>query len=167
MKNEVKVVKTPSLLLTAAGHHQLQKELSVLQKVRLKEIMQKMIAALESEHALLGNTAYEQALAEKEMLDFRIAEIEDILHKARVVKAKRLDRVGVGATITLRVEGELESYTLVSSVEVDARSGRISYESPLGAALLGKAENEPVVVSVPSGKLVYQVVKIDYLNSAI
>jgi len=146
-------------VLTPQGYEKVKNELSFLKEVRLRDILDKLSAALESERALLGNTAYEQAFNEKELVESRIDELSRLLPEATVsLTAGNSEQVGYGSTVSLQIDGDVEVYTVVNSLEVE--SGKISHESPLGKGLLGRSVGSEVVVEVPAGKLIYKILKI-------
>ncbi len=94
------------------------------------------------------------------MVETRIAEIEDILMNAEEIVAKSTDKVHLGSTVELKSDAKTSVYTLVGPVEADPLEGKISDESPIGVALMGKAVGEKVTITTPKGSITYSVVAI-------
>jgi transcription elongation factor GreA len=100
------------------------------------------------------NPEYEQAKEEVGLLDSRIYELEEMIGRAQIITESHSSVVGPGSTIeVLADDGESETYHLVGAVESDPATGRISVESPVGRALVGKRKGDKVTVSVPAGTL--------------
>ncbi len=149
--------------LSAERLQELKEELTYLKTVREKEVADQIKEA-RSFGDLSENSEYDEAKNEQGKLYSRIAEIETILANHVVIEEQTggNDQVRLGSTITvLDVEfGEKETYQVVGSQEADPMNGRISEESPLGKALLGKVVGEDVVVEAPAGTIHYQIVEI-------
>lgn len=149
--------------LTREGYEKLQKELVFLQTTRRREIAE----ALEKARAhgdLRENAEYDAAKNEQGLLEKRIAELSDTLSSATILDDADIDtsRVYLGATVTLfdlKNNRELQ-YLLVSKEEANLREGKISAESPIGEALIGKSIDDEVEITVPAGILHYKIVKI-------
>ena len=153
---------TKSVPLTKEGLEKLQKELEHLLTVRRAELAQRIHDAKE----LVGaqNTPeYEDARNEQAFVEGRILELENVIQNAVIIEeAHDRQRVSLGATVTvLNHKGQREQYTIVGSAEADPKAGRISNESPVGAALLGKAVGDEVLVNAPAGTLRWTIVQID------
>jgi transcription elongation factor GreA len=145
--------------ITAAGKLDLEKELEEL-KARRGEVAQK-IADARDYGDLSENAEYAEARNEQGQLEGRISEIEDILQNASIIKARASNNVGVGSKVTLKhTSGKKVDYTVVGSVEADPLEGKISDESPIGQALLGRKVGEKVSIKTPSGETSYSVVAI-------
>ncbi len=144
--------------LTAAGKVDLEKELAEL-KSRRSVIAQK-IADARDYGDLSENSEYSAARDEQGQVEGRIAEIEEILQNASLIKAKSNTKVDIGTTVELQVGSKKVSYTVVGSVEADPLEGRISNESPIGRALMGKKVGEDVAIKTPSGSVEYKVVSL-------
>jgi len=155
-----KTTRNDEILLTAEGLKKLQEEYSYLTNVKRREIMSRLSSAIEQETSTVGNTAYDQVLEEREMLESRLSELTNMLSLARVTAEAAHSSVVVGAIVTVEVEGDRETYTVVGSAEVDGSVGKISYESPLGGSLLGKTVGETIVIEVPAGMLTYKILDI-------
>lgn len=112
---------------------------------------------------LAENAEYHAAKDEQARLESRIQEIEHILNNATLITNdnKRKNEVGLGSTVELASsDNNVTTYTIVGSVEADPAEGKISDESPIGKALLGKKVGEEVVIERPAGPTTYQVKKI-------
>lgn len=153
--------KVPML---AEGHRMLEDDLK-----RLKLERPEIIDAIEEARAhgdLSENAEYHAAKERQGQVEAQIAEIEDRLSRALVIDPTTLsgERIVFGATVTLLDENDKEvRYQLVGQQEADARVGRISYNSPLGRALIGKEVGEDVEVTTPAGDRYYEVAKIEFI----
>ena len=150
-------------LLTYAGLKALEEELENLKVVRRKEVAAKIREARE-QGDLSENAEYDAAKDEQRDIETRIEEIEKILKNVEVVDEDEvdLDKINIGCTVTLydkEFEEEVE-YKIVGSTEANSLAGKISNESPLGKALLGKAVGEDVEVEAQAGVIEYTVLKI-------
>lgn len=143
--------------ITESGRAELETELTEL-KSRRGEIADK-IAEARDYGDLSENAEYDSAREEQGLVETRIAEIEDILMNAEEIKAKKSDKVHLGSTVELK-NGKTVKYTVVGSVEADPTSGKISDESPLGLALMGKAVGEKATITTPKGDTTYTIVSI-------
>ena len=115
---------------------------------------------------LSENAEYHAAKEQQGQNEAMISDIEDKLSRAQVIDPRELsgDKVVFGATVTLLDEDDKPvKYQLVGQTEADAKSGRISYNSPLGRALIGRKVDEEVEVTVPSGDRWYSVSKIEFI----
>ena len=151
-------------ILTYAGLRALEDELENLKVVRRKEVAVKIREARE-QGDLSENAEYDAAKDEQRDIETRIEEIEKILKYAEVVIEDEvdLDKISVGCVVVLydkEFEEEVE-YKIVGSTEANSLAGKISNESPLGKALLGKAIGEDVVVEAQAGVIEYTVLKIE------
>ena len=151
-------------ILTYTGLRALENELEELKVVRRKEVAQKIKEARE-QGDLSENAEYDAAKDEQRDIEARIEEIEKILKNADVVDEEEvdLDKISVGCTVLLydvEFEEEVE-YKIVGSTEANSLSGKISNESPLGKALLGKSVGDEIVVEAQAGTMEYKVLKID------
>ena len=155
------VEKVPML---EEGHRQLESELK-----RLRLERPSVVEAIEEARAhgdLSENAEYHAAKERQGQIEAMIADLEDRLSRAMVIDPTTLsgDKVVFGATVTLIDEDEKKvKYQLVGQTEADARVGRISYNSPLGRALIGRQKGEEVEVSTPSGDRYYEIAKIEFI----
>ena len=154
--------KVPML---AEGHRKLTEQVKHLKTVERPEVVQ----AIEDARAhgdLSENAEYHAAKERQGQIEAMIADIDDQLSRAMVIDPATLsgDKVVFGATVTLIDEDEKKvKYQLVGQVEADAKDGKISYNSPLGRALIGRQKGEEVEVSTPSGDRYYKIAKIEFL----
>jgi len=151
------------VLLTSEGLQKLQEELEHLKTVRRKENTAAIKRAL-SFGDLSENSEYDEAKNEQAEIEHRISEIEAMLNNAKVIDEENIDTdiVSIGSKVTVKdaEEGSEEEYLIVGSTEADPMNGKISDESPVGAALLGHRIGETVIVEAPMGKIEYLVVNI-------
>jgi len=148
------------VLLTAEGLATLKEELHELKTKRQPAVIERIRKAKEYGD-LAENAEYDDAKNEQGFVGGRIAEIEEILKKAKVVE--RGDGNGVvqlGSTVKVHLDGDTEEFTIVGAAEADPMAKRISHESPLGRALLGKKVGEKVEVDAPVSKITYTIKKI-------
>lgn len=110
---------------------------------------------------LSENTAYSEVLEEKQWMEQRIKELEETLEKAEITEEKcDIDRVSIGCAVTVKRNGNEMTFTVVPSIEADPASGKISDESPIGKALIGKKVGESFQVDSPDSKCRCTVLKI-------
>ena len=150
--------------MLAEGYEKLTATLQALRQERPK-----IVDAIEEARAhgdLSENAEYHAAKERQGQVEAQIAEIEDRVSRAQIIDPASLsgDRVVFGATVTVLDDNDnKQRYQIVGMTEADARQGRISYDSPLGRALIGKQVGEEVEVTVPSGDRFYQVKKIEFI----
>lgn len=147
--------------LTHEGYEKLQTELDYLRKVRRQEVARRLHAAL-AEGDLLENAELEAARNEQAFVEGRILELETLLGRAEIIlESESGEIVGLGSRVTI-VEGDgpPETYHIVGSAEASPSEGKISYESPLGKALMGRCVGDEVTVNAPDGTLVFRIVEI-------
>jgi transcription elongation factor GreA len=136
---------------------------------RLKAERPEVIDAIEEARAhgdLSENAEYHAAKERQGQIEAMISDIEDRLSRAQVIDPRDLsgDKIVFGATVTLVDEDEKPvKYQIVGQTEADAKSGRISYNSPLGKALIGRKVEDEIEVTVPSGDRYYVVSKIEFI----
>lgn len=144
--------------LTPEGRGRLEAELEFLQSVKRKEVAANLKSARE-DGDLSENAGYQESKREQAFLEGRIRELDSILANAQVLKAAG-DRgvVSLAARVTLAEEGcDSETYQIVGWAEADPLAGRISHESPVGAALLGKRVGDRVRVDAPGGVFYFEI----------
>jgi len=145
--------------LTKEGIAELQAELDTLIAKR-PEIADAIKTARELGD-LAENAEYQSARAEQEANDGRIAEIEHILQNVEVIKAPKGDsKVVLGSRVTLAGSGKSKEFQVVGTVEADPLNGKISDESPIGMALLGKKVGEAVEIKTPAEIMKYKIAAI-------
>ena len=125
-----------SISLTAEGKKELEKELEEL--IKNRPVISEKIATARAFGDLSENEEYSSARNEQKMAETRIQEIQDILKSAKIIKASKRDSVGLGSTVVLDMGGREVTYTLVGATEANPLEGKISNESPIGKAILGK-----------------------------
>ncbi|HTX79495.1 MAG TPA: transcription elongation factor GreA [Longilinea sp.] len=153
----------PPSFLTREGYQKLQDELDYLRSQKRQEIAVRLREAMEGGE-LIENAEYEAAKNEQAFVEGRIKELEVLLATARVISdtPAAADMVQVGSTVTIKPEdGDKEVYTIVGAAEADPAKGRISNESPLGKALLGKKCGEKIQVDAPAGAFTVKLVKVE------
>ncbi len=141
------------IFLTPEGRAKLEAELENLRTVRRAQVAERIHSAKE-EGDIMENSAYDEAKNEQAFVEGRIMTIEQMLKNAVMIDATRAsDIVGIGAYVTVMERGsrEDEVYQIVGSAEADPARGRISNESPVGRALLGKRVGEEATVKTPDG----------------
>ena len=155
------VEKMPML---AIGYEKLNTQLRTLKAERPQ-----IVDAIEEARAngdLSENAEYHAAKERQGQVEATIADLEDKLSRAQVIDPTTLsgDKIVFGATVTLLDEDEKPvRYQIVGQAEADAKMGMISYNSPLGRALIGKQVGEDIEVTVPSGEKYYSVDKIEFI----
>lgn len=146
--------------ITKEGKEKLEKELDHLKNNRRGEVRERIRNAA-AMGDLSENFDYSDAKEEQEFIERRIAEIEQTLHNAEVVDEKRSgEAVQMGSEVTLKTGSESFTVTITGPQEADPLKDKISAESPLGAALLGKAKGEKVEVETPNGTVTYAIKEI-------
>ena len=148
--------------LTEEGTEKLQEELDHLRKVRRPEVAARIQRAKELE-STVNNAEYDDAKNEQAFVEGRILHLETTFKNATVVHAEHhANKVEIGSTVIVSTaEGETDTYTIVGSDEADPVHGRISYQSPVGKALLGRRAGDDVKVSTPAGVTKLKLKEID------
>ncbi|MEI6316570.1 MAG: transcription elongation factor GreA [bacterium] len=148
--------------LTEEKRKALELELETLKTEKRKEILEALEFA-KSLGDLSENAEYHQAREEQGKLEERIASIENLLQNSEVVKKHHGGIIQVGTTVVVQKEGtkEKKTFSIVGSEEADVLSGKISNNSPLGQALIGKKKGDDAVLKSPKGEIVYTIVSIE------
>ena len=152
------------LPMLAEGHERLAAELKLLREERPR-----IVEAIEEARAhgdLSENAEYHAAKERQGQVEATIVDLEDRISRAQIIDPTTLsgDRIVFGATVTLRDDADKPiRYQIVGQTEADAKVGRISYNSPLGRALIGRKVDEEIEVTVPSGDRFYVVKKIEFI----
>lgn len=144
--------------ITEDGKQELEGELEQL-KGRRGAIADK-IAEARDYGDLSENAEYDAAREEQGLVESRIAEIEDILLNAEIIKSAGKGKVGLGSVVELKTDTKTVTYTVVGPVEADPLEGKISNESPIGVALFGKKVGDTATITTPKGEISYEIVKI-------
>lgn len=144
--------------LTKQGVSELQAELTEF-KGRLTDVID-AIKTARDQGDLSENAEYHAAKEEQERVDNRISEINHILANAEVISKRNKNSVGIGSSVVLKDNGNPITYHIVDSVEADPIESKISDESPIGKALLGKKVGEKVEIKLPVGAKTYEIKEI-------
>ena len=151
------------IFFTPESLEKIEKEIEFLKTVRRKEVADRIKVAL-GYGDLSENSEYDEAKNEQAQVEERIAKLEMMVRNAKVIDEKDLNTevVNIGSIVKLidLETNEEDEYTIVGSAEADPLEGKISNESPVGSALIGKKVDEIVEVEVPDGKIKYKVLKI-------
>lgn len=153
-------MSTDQTVLTPEGHQRAKQELSDLKNIKRKEIAGRIQDAKELGD-LSENAEYAEAKNEQSFVEGRIVELENLLKTAVVVDSPTDSTVvRVGSTVTVKGKNQEATYTIVGSNEADPSAGKISNESPLGKAFIGKRTGDSTTVTTPAGETVYTVQNI-------
>lgn len=152
-----------AVFLTREGLLKLEEELDFLKSSKRREVAERIKIAV-SYGDLSENAEYDAAKDEQAFVESRIVTLEKMMRNVRIIDPESEDRntVSIGVTVKLKdyETGELEVYMIVGSTEADPDAGKISNESPIGAALLGRSVGEKVTVNTPSGSLEFEIIEI-------
>jgi len=158
------MASTERMPMLAEGYEQLIRELKALREERPR-----IVEAIEEARAhgdLSENAEYHAAKERQGQVEASIGDLEDRVSRAQIIDPASLsgDRIVFGATVTLLDDkGKPIRYQIVGQTEADAKVGRISYNSPLGRALIGRKVEDEIEVTVPSGDRFYVVEKIEFI----
>ena len=144
--------------ITDEGKVELEAELAEL-KSRRGDIADK-IAEARDFGDLSENAEYDSAREEQGLVESRIAEIEDILLNAELIRGGKTSKVSLGSKVELKTGKKTVTYSVVGPVEADPLEGKISNESPIGAALMGKKVGDTATITTPKGATTYEIVSI-------
>ncbi|MEG0221943.1 MAG: transcription elongation factor GreA [Clostridia bacterium] len=151
------------ILVTEAGHQKLEADLEYLKGEKRMEVAERIKTAIEFGD-ISENSEYDDAKEEQAQLESKIIELENTLKMAKVVDEDQISikTVGVGVTVTLQdyEYDEEVQYSIVGSTEVDLAAGKISNESPVGKAIIGKKKGDVVEVETPAGIAKYKILTI-------
>lgn len=149
------------MLLTREGLAELKREYDGLINEK-RPVAVKRLADARELGDLSENSEYAAAKQDLSFIDGRILELEEILHSAKLITNNHAkNEVDVGSKVTLHVDGKREEFMLVGEWEADPKEKKISHESPLGKALMGKKVGEKVEVEAPAGILIYKILSIE------
>lgn len=149
--------------LTAEGAEELRRELEELITVRRPALAEKLTEAV-AQGDLKENADYHDAKEKMSFLEGRIKYLENVLRSATVIQSGGAsDEVILGCSVTIVEDGtkDEEAYTIVGAAEANPREGKISNESPIGSALLGRKIGEKVKVNTPAGVITFKIKKIN------
>ena len=151
------------VILTAEGYKKLQEEIDYLRGEKRREVAERIRVAREFGD-IAENAEYDDAKNEQAMLEHKIAQLEERLLSARVITKKEIskDEVSVGSRVVLRdVKARKEvEYHIVGSAEANPTENKLSNESPVGKAIMGRKKGETVEVAAPRGKLKFKIMDI-------
>jgi len=153
---------TEPVYLTEQGYADLKQELETLINVRRPDLAIKLKEAV-AEGDLKENANYHDAKEQQAFIEGRIQYLENIIRSAQVIANDgSTDEVRIGSQVTMREEGgdEDETYYIVGAAEANPREGKISNESPIGSALMGRKKGDNVRVNTPQGTIVFKIKKI-------
>ncbi len=146
---------------TKEGINKLKKELSYLEREKRKEVADKLKFAA-SFGDLSENSAYDDAKNEQNMLETKIAKLRDTIKEADIVKeGENKDIIQIGSKIEIEVDGKKSEIEIVGGTDADPISGKISCDSPIGRAFIGKKLGDVCIVTTPSGEKEYKILNIN------
>lgn len=148
------------VLLTKEGLAELKVEHEELVKKKRPDAVMRLSDARDLGD-LSENSEYAAAKQDLAFIDGRIAELEEIIHGAKIITNHGKKQVDVGCKVTLHINGKKDVFTVVGEWEADPMQKKISHESPLGRALMGKKSGDSVEVEAPAGKLHYKILEIE------
>ena len=153
------------VIITPEGLANLKAELEHMTTTRRRQVAERIKEAREFGD-ISENAEYDDAKNEQAMLEARIAQLEDKLRSATVIDSSDLgtDVVRVGSTVHVKERGKSTKYTIVGSAEASPAEMKLSNESPIGKALLGRKRGEEVVFATPKGKRRLKITKIDVVK---
>ena len=164
-KNIINNNEDDHVLITKDGLAKLKEELQFFKDIRRKDVAKRLKEAI-SYGDLSENSEYEEAKNEQAFIEGRIIELEKMITNAKIITEGRKSSdttVQIGTTVTVQnmtEKDDPETYTIVGSTEADPTINKISNESPIGSALLGKAKNDMIKVKVPAGIMEFKIIKI-------
>ena len=155
------MTKQHDFYLTEEGLEELKAELDDLKKNKRKEVAQALKEAKEFGD-LSENSDWDEAKSRQVFIEGRIAEVENIIKHAKIIDSDKStkDEISIGSTVEVELDKDKHTYKIVGSTEADPLKGKISDESPIGKALLGKKVGEHAEVEIPAGPVRYKIVKI-------
>src|SRR6056297_1339951 len=159
-----KLLMTEEVLLTEEGYEKLEEELDHLVNVKRREVAKRIKVAREFGD-ISENSEYDDAKNEQAFVEGRIKEIKQLIDNAKVIKEDEVsdDKVNLGTTVRLHNldEDSYVTYKLVGTAEADPLDHKISNESPIGKAILGKTVGSKLKVKVPKGTISYEIISIE------
>jgi transcription elongation factor GreA len=151
------------VILTPEGHKKLKQEIEYLSNEKRREVAERIKTAREFGD-IAENAEYDDAKNEQALLEHRIAQLEERLRNARVITKKEIskDVVSIGSRVKLRDVDAKETieYRIVGSAEANPMENKLSNESPVGKAIIGKKKGETVEVTAPRGTLKFKIMDI-------
>lgn len=151
--------------ITKKGYEAVEAELNQLIKVEREDI-KKAIGEARELGDLKENAEYHSAKEKQALIEGRISQLQGVIASAKIVDPGTMsgDRIVFGATVTLLdvEKDESVTYQIVGDFESDSSKGKVSFQSPLGKALIGKEEGDTVVVRAPKGDIEYEVEAVEF-----
>ncbi|MBY9082532.1 transcription elongation factor GreA [Paenibacillus sp. HN-1] len=151
------------VILTPDGLKRLEEELENLKSVKRREVAERIKVAI-GYGDISENSEYEDAKNEQAFIEGRIITLEKMLRNARIINSDEIDTETVSVGVTVSVEdmefGDIMEYTIVGTAESDPLNNKISNESPVGKAIIGKKKGAIVDVNVPAGVIQYKIIDI-------
>ncbi len=151
--------KQNDVYLTKEGLADLEAELKDLKENKRKEVATALKEAKEFGD-LSENTDWDDAKSRQLFIEGRISELENIIKHAKVIEGGSGDIISVGSFVDVEIEDGKHTFQIVGSTEADPDQGKISDESPIGKALIGKKVGEHAEVEIPAGTTTYKIIKI-------
>ncbi len=152
--------------MTVAGHEWLEEELRRLKNIERPEVIQ-AIAEARAHGDLSENAEYHAAKEKQGWIEGQILEFEDKIGRAQVIDVVKLssETVIFGATVTILDEDteEEKTYQIVGDFESDVKKGKISIQSPIARAMIGKSEGDSIEVAAPGGSHAYEIMKVAFI----
>jgi transcription elongation factor GreA len=148
-------------IITPEGYEKLRQELEMRSTVKRREIAERIQSAKDLGD-LSENAEYAEAKDEHAFNEGRIAELTQLIKNLTIVETKNgLDTVSMGSLVTAQTNGSQKQFKIVSFNEADPMNGKISNESPIGLALLGKKVGDNITVKTPRGEMRYEIISIE------
>ena len=146
--------------LTKEGLIKLKEELFKLKSVSRREVAERIKEA-KAYGDLSENSEYEDAKEQQAFVEGRILELESLIKNAKIIKKSDGDQVSIGSKVTLQNGKEKDVFLLVDRTEVSPNLGKISFDSPLGNALVGKSKGDAISVTTPAGAIKYKILTVE------
>lgn len=155
-------MESKKIFLTAKGLEDLKKEYQELVDKKVPEIVARLSAAREMGD-LSENAEYNAAREELSFVDGRVEELEALIKRAQIISddGHSTTSIELGSKVCVQIKGKEEIFTVVGEWEADPAEKKISHESPLGKALMGKNIGDMIEVDAPAGKMVYKIVSVN------
>jgi transcription elongation factor GreA len=148
-------------LLTKEGAEKMRAELKDMKTRQRQDISQRLRTAIQ-QGDLSENADYHKAKEDQAFLEGKIKEYEEVLAGAKIIQEKNSLTIDIGSWVTIQEQNQPEErYQVVGATEANPRQGRISNESPIGSALLGKKAGDSVIVSTPRGEMKFIILKVE------
>lgn len=145
--------------LTPEGLIKIEQEIEDLKKKK-PELAERIQAAKEKGD-LSENAEYTTAKEELALVESRIRELKELIRTAEVVDHQKSDQVSIGSKVELKIGKETKIFTLVGKEEINPAQGFISYQSPLGEALLNKKINDKIIIKTPNGEISAEIINVE------